>query len=99
MFKGGGSPLEVIYTTTMSNSYATGGDTLNLPTSDVKYGDVVGVAILNPIPVVGGDRIYSWNGSTSTPKITANVISTAAEVANTTDLSAVTLRVRVTYAR
>jgi hypothetical protein len=98
MFKGSGSPLEVIYTTTMSASYATGGDTLARP-ADVRTGDVVGVEVLNPIPVIAGDRLYSWDGGTATPKIWALVISTGAQVANATDLSAVTLRVKVTYAR
>ena len=98
LFKGSGTALQVIYTTTMNASYIAGGDTLSFP-ADIRQGDVVAVEVLNPIPVVGGDRIFSWSGSTATHKITANVISTGAEVANAVDLSAVTLRVRVTYTR
>jgi hypothetical protein len=98
MVKGGGTPFFAIVTATMSNSYPTGGETLTLP-ADIRVGDLVGVSIINPIPAVGTDRIYLWNGSTSTPKIGAKVISTAAEVANTTDLSADTLTIRLDYVR
>jgi hypothetical protein len=82
----------VLYTTTMSASYATGGDTLSLP-GEITGMDVKAVVVCNPIPVVAGDRIYTWDGNKTTPKIQANVISTAAQVANATDLSAVTLTI------
>ena len=77
---------------TMSASYATGGDTVTLP-SDAKGMELVAIDVLTPFPAPGTDRMFSWNGDAAAPKIGAKVISTGAEVANTTDLSATTLDV------
>jgi hypothetical protein len=78
----------------MSASYSTGGDTLTLPTSDVRGKGLVGVNILTR---QDGTRFYDWNGSVSAPKIVAYTAGNA-QVASTTDLSAVTLRVELIYA-
>lgn len=76
--------------------YATGGNPLTQP-SDVAGLDLIGVKILNPTPDVTADVMFGWNGSISAPKITAKVISTAAQVANAVDLSAHTLIVELIY--
>lgn len=91
-----GSPhnLRVLVSFTMSASYATGGDTLTLPTSDVRGHDLVGVNVLTR---QDGTRFYDWNGSTSAPKIKAYTDG-ATEETSTTDLSAVTLKVELIYA-
>ena len=86
--------LRVIVSFTMSDSYATGGDTLTLPTSDVRGHDLVGVNILTR---QDGTRFYDWDGSVSAPKIKAYTAGNA-EVTSTTDLAAVTLKVELTYA-
>ena len=72
-------------------TYATGGVAVTLPSADVKAKQLVAVNLLKRIPAVGTDRIYDWNGSVSAPLLVAKVISTAAEVANATDLSGDTL--------
>lgn len=78
---------------TMSASYATGGDTVTLPT-DAKGMQLAGLVIQNPLGrTAGGTRVFSWDGSLTTPKIHAMVMSTGAQVASTTDLSAITLDV------
>lgn len=77
-------------------TYATGGAVFT-PPADVAGLDLVAINVLTPIPAVGTDRIFAWNGSISAPKITAKVISTAAEVADTTDLSATTLICELIY--
>lgn len=77
----------------LSNSYATGGDTLTLPTK-VKGMDLKQVYIANDKDAT---RYYVWDGSTSAPKIKAITAATAAEVAATTDLSAVLLHLLLVY--
>lgn len=77
----------------MSASYATGGDTVTLDT-DVKGKELRGLLLLSR--EVGLNR-YAWNNSNAAPKIVARVISTDAEVAAATDLSAVTLTVMFIY--
>lgn len=91
-----GSPhnLRVLVSFTMSASYATGGDTLTLPTADVRGHDLVGVNVLTR---QDGTRFYDWDGSTSAPKIKAYTAGNA-QVSSTTDLSAVTLKVELIYA-
>lgn len=98
MVKGGGTPFEAIVTVAMSASYPTGGESVTLP-ADLRTGDLIGFTIINPLPGAATDRVYGWDGSLTAPKIFAKVISTAAEVANATDLSANTLYVRLTYSR
>lgn len=78
-------------TVALSTSYATGGDTLNIP-SDI--GALKGVFVA---PMADGTRYYSWNGSTSTPKIQSYVQATGAESAATTNLSTVTLQVMAIF--
>ncbi len=90
--------LIVPFSFTMSSSYATGGDTFT-ETTEAKGVELAQVYIANPIPAVGTDQIFSWNGSASAPKITANVLSTAAEVTATTDLSGTTLYGFAIYSR
>jgi hypothetical protein len=86
--------LRVLTSFKMSNSYATGGDTLTLPTSDVRGKELVGVNVLTR---QDGTRFYDWNGSVSAPKI-KSYTAAGTEVSSTTDLSAVTLRVELIYA-
>lgn len=86
--------LRVIASFTMSASYATGGDTLTLPTNDVRGHELLGVNVLTR---QDGTRFYDWNGSTTAPKIKAYTAGNA-EVSNATDLSAVTLKVELIYA-
>lgn len=91
-----GSPhnLRVLVSFTMSASYATGGDTLTLPTADVRGHDLVGVNVLTR---QDGTRFYDWDGSVSAPKIKAYTAGNT-QVSSTTDLSAVTLKVELIYA-
>lgn len=84
-------------TFTMSASYSTGGDTLTLPTADIRGKELVGVMLLTPSAAVGTDRVFAWNGSTAAPKITSRVISSAAETDAATDLSAVTHQAILIY--
>jgi hypothetical protein len=86
-FEGGRNALLVYVTFVMSASYATGGDTLTLP-SDVTGRELKAVIILNPLD---GTRMYQWNGDTAAPKIMA-FTGLGTEVANTTDLDAVAAR-------
>lgn len=87
-FEGGRRALLVEVEFTMSNSYATGGDTLTLPSGLSLYRELEAVIILNPLD---GTRIYQWDGSKTTPKIMA-FTGLNAQVANATDLSAVAVR-------
>lgn len=89
--EGQGLPLNAslaVFTTKMSSSYATGGDTVTLP-ADIK-GEIVALDIISS----GADfanRTYIWNGSTgSSAKIVA-MDAYKTEEGNATDLSAVTL--------
>ena len=89
--EGQGLPVNssvVIFTTKMSSSYATGGDTVTLP-SDIR-GEIVALAVLSS----GSDfanRTYIWNGATgSSAKIVA-MDAFKTDEGNGTDLSAVTL--------
>ena len=86
--------LRVIVSFTMSNSYSTGGDTLTLPTADVRGRGLVGVNVLTR---QDGTRFYDWDGSVSAPKIKAYTAGNA-QVSSATDLSAVTLKVELIYA-
>lgn len=118
-FLGGIHALIVPVSFTMSSSYATGGDTLTLPTSDVRGKELKAVVLLQHVDSSG--RFYEWDGSATAPKIkvladaahshtentaatytqnatTATATTTLAEVAATTDLSAVTLRALLVYA-
>jgi hypothetical protein len=77
----------VVFTTKMSTSYATGGDTIALP-SDIKSTVVQWLDVGN---WADGTRFYQWDGTTgASPKIKAYTAA-GTEVANTTNLSAVTL--------
>lgn len=74
---------------TMSASYATGGDTLQIPTLPTGFG-LKGVFVAeNPDAT---PRFISWDGSNATPKLKAFVESagTLGEVTAATNLSAVT---------
>lgn len=86
--------LRVLTSFTMSNSYATNGDTLTLPTVDVRGRELVAVHVLTP---QDGTRFYAWNGSVSAPKIVAYTAAST-QANSTTDLSAVTLKVELIYA-
>lgn len=77
---------------TLSNSYATGGDTIVTPFAKTKSLKVRQVIVTTPFALtLASGRIYGWNGSRTTPKIQAVVANTGAEVANATDLSGVTV--------
>lgn len=78
-------------TVALSSSYATGGDTLSVPS------DIGSLKQLYVSPLADGTRYYSWNGSTSTPKIQSYVQATGAESAATTNLSTVTLNVMAIF--
>lgn len=78
------------------DSYPTGGSVLDL--HDVLV-DQVGpinavLSVTTAIPYPLADRIYSWDGGN---KLIATVISTGAQVADTTDLSADTIPLTVIY--
>lgn len=85
--------LLVLADITMSASYATGGDTVTLDT-DIKGKELRGLIVLSR--EVALNR-YAWDNVKAAPKIVARVISTDAEVANTTNLSTVTLTVLFIY--
>lgn len=89
-----GNLNEAIATSTMSNSYATGGDTLNQP-SEISGKDLVAVEVLKSSDLT---RWYQWDGSTAAPKIRALTALPNTQVTAATDLSAVTLTLRFTYA-
>ena len=74
---------------TMSSSYATGGDTVTLPSDFRGQGDFVALFIANPVDAT---RIYTWDGGTATPKIKA-FTAVGTEVTATTNLSTVVLYV------
>lgn len=105
-FREGGSPKAVsrggktlryfLGKVTLSSSYATGGDTLTVPTLPTGFSLVAVFIAENPDAT---PRFVSWDGSTGTPKLKAFVESTGTlgEVANTTNLSAVTRNVLLVY--
>ena len=82
---GGKRRVTFIGTCSLSNSYATGGDTLTTPTPPTNF-VLRGVKVLNECD---GTRRYHWNGNTVTPKI-QSYTAFATESVATTDLSAVT---------
>lgn len=105
-FREGGAPAPVsrggkrlrffIGKVTMSSSYATGGDTLQVPTLPAGFSLVQVHVAENPDAT---PRFVTWDGSTSTPKLKAFVESAGVmgEVANATNLSAVTRNVLLVY--
>lgn len=89
----GGKNFTTVYTTqTMSNSYATGGETLVVPSG---YGTVHAVDIITRHD---GTRVWEWNGNTSTPKAIA-YDAFATQEGNATDVSAVTLHIAFIFAQ
>lgn len=94
MVAGKNDIFEVITTTKMSASYATGGDVVSLPADYSRRGQIVCVEVLTPVV---GTRVFAWDGSTSAPKIKSFTAYPATEVASATNLSTVTLLVRFTY--
>lgn len=82
-----GSMVIVPFTITMSSSYATGGDTVVLP-SDIAGLEILGL-VLQQDKV--GTRRYSLAGTESAPLVQAFTAFNTEESA-TTNLSAVTLR-------
>lgn len=80
---------EVIFQIVPSSSYATGGETIALPT-DAKLGDIVAIELITRHD---GTRIWEWNGSTSAPKVIA-YDAFATEEGSTTNVSGVTLIAR-----
>ena len=89
--EGQGLPLNssvVVFTTAMSNSYATGGDTVTLPT-DVR-GEIVALDIISS----GADfanRTYIWNGVAGSGAKIIAMDAYKTEEGNATNLSSVTL--------
>lgn len=87
---GGVTFIEVYTTQTMSNSYATGGETLLVPAG---YGTLYGVDIITRHD---GTRIWEWDRNTSTPKAIAYDAFATQEGA-ATDVSAVTLFIKFIF--
>lgn len=81
---------EVYATVTMSNSYATGGETLPVPAG---HGTLYAVEIITRHD---GTRIWEWTNGTSTPKAIA-YDAFATQEGNATDVSAVTLYVKYIF--
>lgn len=82
------NPSVAVFTTRMSASYATGGDTVTLP-ADVK-GEIVALDIISS----GADfanRTYIWNGTAGSGAKIVAMDAYKTEEGNATDLSAVTL--------
>jgi hypothetical protein len=77
----GNTSALVLGTVALDSSYPTGGEAITIP--DAEY-----VLDLDFSATAANDFI--WDGSGSAPKIIANVSATGVEVANTTDLSALT---------
>jgi hypothetical protein len=75
----------VPFTTTMSNSYATGGDTLTLP--NIK-GKVLRQVIITASS--DGTRLYNWNQSATAPTIIA-YSALGTQVTAATDLHTTTI--------
>lgn len=82
-----GTLVVVPFTITMSASYATGGDTIVLP-SDVAGLEIVDIVLTQ---TKSGSNRYNLAGTRTVPLIQAFSAFTT-EVSNATDLSAVTLR-------
>jgi hypothetical protein len=78
--RGGARLRKTISSHLLSASYATGGDTLPIPTD---LGTLRQVIIS---PSTDGTNVYYWNGNAVTPKVKAYVVATGVEVANATSL-------------
>jgi hypothetical protein len=89
-----GRLIAIPATINMANPYTAGGEPVTQP-SDAKGMKLVGLIVLTPVPAVA-DRIFSWNGSTTSPKIIAMVMSTGVEL-GAVNLSGVTLNVLFLY--
>lgn len=86
--------MSVVTKVKMSASYATGGDTLVLPTEYSRRGKLQSVEVLTPQL---GTRVFAWDGSVATPKVKAFTAYPATEVTAATNLSTVELLVRFTF--
>lgn len=78
---------------TMNASYATGGDTLDSASLPTNIGSLKAVFIT---PNHDGTRTFTWDGSTSTPKIKA-FDAFATEEGAGTDVSGTTIHVILVY--
>ena len=81
-----------VFTSTMSASYSTGGDTITLP-ADV-HGDIVAVNVMS----CGTDfanRTYMWNGQAGSSAKVVALDAFKTEEGAATDLSAVTVTLLV----
>lgn len=77
------------------SSYSAGGDVFTMP-DEIKGKSLAFIAVLAQLGKdVDGDVLYAWNGSTSSPKITATVISTGAEASGDLSNDALVLLVGV----
>ena len=88
-------------TITMSDSYATGGDTVGgLPTG---VGTLYALRIIDPFRAAVDSKFttFTWDGGTSTVKVLAfgeeGTSGVTTQHANTTDISAVSLKVELIY--
>lgn len=89
---------KLIATITLGN-YVTGGVVLTAPRG-MEGRALVACCVLNPLPDVTADVIFSWNGSASAPTIVGKVISTGAQLANALATYAATnIVVELTYAQ
>lgn len=90
--KGGRREIRLRGKVTGSASYATGGDTLTVPT--ITGASLAEVRITAQPPAM--TRIWAWDGSTSTPKLIA-YDAFATQEANATNVSADVLHVELVY--
>lgn len=89
---GGVEFVEVYCTQTMSNSYATGGETLVVPAG---FGTLYAVELITRHD---GTRIWEWDKNTSTPKAIAYDAFATQEGA-ATDVSAVVLHIKFIFTK
>ena len=90
----GGVAVRMVPVSFTVGAYATGGAVLTEPAGFEGY-ELAAVLLLTDHD---GTRKYSWDGSTTAPKIKA-FTAFATEAANAADLSAITLKALLIYAR
>lgn len=95
--RGGKRYRRLFGTVTFSSSYATGGDSVQVPSG---YGTLVAVNVLCwNVGTVAAPKIVQWDGSTSTPKLRLSTAYAGTEAANASDNSAVSVPVELVFAQ
>lgn len=79
-------------TESLSASYATGGDTIDVPTS---LGTLIAVRVLPEVK--SNTDIVAWDGSTSTPKLKVYVSGTGTEATAASDQSGKSRVIELVY--